>query len=238
MTDQLLILLVILSTSIIQSLFGVGVLLFGTPILLLMRFDYFDVLNILLPVSLAINIFQISNNIKVINKHIVKDLFLIVLPLVAISLTLATYVNLDFSLAVGGFLIAISISQYISLDLRSLIKGKLYLIVMAIIHGLTNLGGSLLAGYISIKDWDKIKTRTNVAFCYLAFAATQLITLYVNDKFVFQKDLYLNTVLGVIIFYATNKIIFNRINESLFSKLISLLLFIFGIILVGNYILI
>lgn len=235
MNDQLIIFLVISSTSLVQSLFGVGVLLFGTPTLLLLKFNFFDVLNILLPISLAINMLQISNNFKDINKIAARDLVTIVLPIIAITLTLASDIIVDFSMAVGVFLIVISLSNFISFNLSSIIQGKLYLVLMAIIHGITNLGGSLLAGYFSIKNWDKTKTRTNIAFFYFAFAATQLITLHLNAKFIPQKNSYLYITLGVTIFYLTNKIIFQKINESLFSKLISLILFIFGFMLIIKF---
>ena len=36
----------------VQSIFGIGLLLLGTPTFLLLGYGYFDVLNILLPFSL------------------------------------------------------------------------------------------------------------------------------------------------------------------------------------------
>ena len=57
MEIDLLILITIIFTSIVQSLIGVGILLFGTPILLLFGFHYFEVLNVLLPISIIINFF-------------------------------------------------------------------------------------------------------------------------------------------------------------------------------------
>ena len=53
------ILLTIIFTSVIQSMFGTGVLLFGTPLLLLYGYDFQFALTILLPTSVMINIFQI-----------------------------------------------------------------------------------------------------------------------------------------------------------------------------------
>ena len=45
------ILATVLLTATIQSLFGVGVLLFGTPILLLLGYGSLNTLSILLPIS-------------------------------------------------------------------------------------------------------------------------------------------------------------------------------------------
>ncbi|MBT7592192.1 MAG: hypothetical protein HN561_14130, partial [Candidatus Scalindua sp.] len=52
-------LIVIIITSSVQSVFGVGILLFGTPLLLLQYDKLTLVLPIVLPISIAINIFQV-----------------------------------------------------------------------------------------------------------------------------------------------------------------------------------
>ena len=51
-------------TATIQSLFGVGVLLFGTPILLVLGYDFITALTILLPISLTINLLQVSKDYR------------------------------------------------------------------------------------------------------------------------------------------------------------------------------
>ena len=58
------ILATILLTATIQSLFGVGVLLFGTPILLVLGYDFITALTILLPISLTINLLQVSKDYR------------------------------------------------------------------------------------------------------------------------------------------------------------------------------
>ena len=50
---------VIVVTATIQSIFGIGILLFGTPLLLLGGYDFVNALTVLLPISLLINLFQI-----------------------------------------------------------------------------------------------------------------------------------------------------------------------------------
>jgi uncharacterized protein len=232
MEESLLIAIIVIITSVIQSLVGIGVLLFGTPLMLILGFNYFELLNILLPISLIINFFQFINDYKSIDKELAFKLVTMVLPLIAIILTLAKYIQFDFSVAVGVFLIFISISKVLNFNIKSIVEGRLYLAAMGVVHGLTNLGGSLLAGYVSIKDWNKIKTRTNIAFCYFSFALTQLITLFVNDKSDFNKNNIIYIFLGTIIYFLANKYIFKEINESKFSNIVTILLFIFGIILI------
>jgi hypothetical protein len=50
-------------------------------------------------------------------------------------------------------------------------------IVMGIVHGLTNLGSSLLTAIIHSKQYDKDRTRATTAISYGTFALFQLLTL-------------------------------------------------------------
>ena len=58
------ILITIFFTAIVQSILGTGVLLFGTPILLILGYDFQYALIILLPTSILINFFQLKNGSK------------------------------------------------------------------------------------------------------------------------------------------------------------------------------
>ena len=49
----------ILVLALLQSLFGVGILLFGTPILLIMGYEYQEALMYLLPASAALSWSQV-----------------------------------------------------------------------------------------------------------------------------------------------------------------------------------
>ena len=52
--------------SVIQSIFGVGILLFGTPTLLLLEYSYSETLWLLLPCSVVISLIQVVNDYKLI----------------------------------------------------------------------------------------------------------------------------------------------------------------------------
>ena len=52
--------------SVVQSIFGVVLLLFGTPTLLLLEHSYAETLWLLLPCSVAISFIQVVNNYKLI----------------------------------------------------------------------------------------------------------------------------------------------------------------------------
>jgi len=53
--------IVIVVFSFIQSIFGIGLLLFGTPTLLLFGYSYSETLWILLPCSIVISLIQTIN---------------------------------------------------------------------------------------------------------------------------------------------------------------------------------
>ena len=51
--------LVLLILIIIQSIFGIGLLLFGTPTFLMLGYDFINTLNFLLPISIVISSLQL-----------------------------------------------------------------------------------------------------------------------------------------------------------------------------------
>ena len=62
--------LIVIVTSIIQSIFGVGVLLFGTPLLLLRGYDFIYAVIVLLPISVSINLIQIAKDYRSVDLDI------------------------------------------------------------------------------------------------------------------------------------------------------------------------
>jgi len=69
------ILLTVIFTAAIQSMFGTGVLLFGTPLLLLYGYDFQFALTILLPTSILINLLQLINKYKNIEIQFIRSWF-------------------------------------------------------------------------------------------------------------------------------------------------------------------
>ena len=60
------ILITISFLSLVQSIFGTGVLLFGTPILLILGYNFQYSLIILLPISVSINLLQIKLDMPIL----------------------------------------------------------------------------------------------------------------------------------------------------------------------------
>ena len=86
--DSLLEISIIVFLIVIQSIFGVGLLLFGTPSFLIMGYDFPNTINILMPVSITISFLQFSRS-NVSDKKFIKEYNLFCLPFLIIFLVLA-----------------------------------------------------------------------------------------------------------------------------------------------------
>lgn len=177
------ILITVAVTSAIQSVFGVGVLLFGTPVLLLLGYDFVESVTVLLPVSLLINLFQIAKDHRSIDRDFYKKVLVYTLPFIVIFLLVVTSLTIDIGLVVGAFLLFVAAKDYyhqVNKVINFFVRHeKVYLSVMGAVHGLTNLGGSLLTAIVHSKGYDKRITRVTVAASYATFAASQILTLMV-----------------------------------------------------------
>ncbi len=234
---EVLILLTVTGTSLIQSILGVGVLLFGTPILLALGYDFIKAITILLPISLTINIFQIVKHYKKIDTDFYKKIVCFTIPFVVLFLFIVTTSNINIGMIVGLFLLIVAIKDY-SLKIRSAIESltkheKLYLITMGIIHGATNLGGSLLTAIIHNKKYEKDITRVTVAASYATFAAFQLATLFFSANLsninLMENGLYL--IVGAMVFIIIETTLYMEINNQRYSKYFAIFLFSSGVLL-------
>ena len=111
---------------------------------------------------------------------------------------------------------------------------KSYLIIMGIVHGLTNLGGSLLTVVIHAKDYEKRMIRATIAASYATFATFQIVTLLVSG---FDIDIKLSMIVfslavGLTIFIATEKMIFAYIDAEAYRKLFSGFILLSGLLLI------
>lgn len=232
------ILLTVMATSVIQSIFGVGVLLFGTPILLLLGYDFINALIVLLPISIAINSFQILKHYKHIDTGFYKRVLIYTIPFVVFFLFVVTTAKINIGILVGIFLVFValkSFSKEIERMLESMVKyEKTYLASMGIVHGLTNLGGSLLTAIVHGKQYQKDMTRVTVAICYATFAVFQIITLslVVEDYNISYSDNVALLQVGVIVFLMTEEIVYTNIDNEKYSKFFAAFLFASGVLLV------
>ena len=216
--------------SLIQSIFGVGLLLLGTPTFLLLGYNYFEVLNILLPYSILISILQIFfNKDKMYGFGI--QILKYSIPTLILGLIIVNYLleNINFLFFISFVLIAFSIINLMNLR-RERFKIKnlnIALIMLGLVHGLSNLGGTLLSIIASNVNKDKFLIRNNIATGYFLFASFQI--LVVNVFFVRMNFDYLKFLWIPIVIYFTSQFIFKKIKNILFYKILNLFTLIYGV---------
>jgi len=231
-------LIVIIITSTVQSIFGTGVLLFGTPLLLLIGYNFQNTLIILLPTSILISFFQVINNINKIDYKFYKKLFIITVPLICLFLFLTNINPFNINLFVGLLLVIISLKgkiESIQSFIKYLIKFEpLYLMITGIIHGITNLGGALLSAIVFSKNLSKGSKRTTIAVSYLTFAFFQILTIILtfNNNDAFNKLNLIYWISGVSIFLFVEKYLYFRIDEKKYIIYSNVFLFTIGIVLI------
>ncbi|MDO9139541.1 MAG: TSUP family transporter [Methylobacter sp.] len=234
------ILLTVFATSVIQSIFGVGVLLFGTPLLLLLGYGFVDALGVLLPVSIAISALQALRHYDDIDTGFYKKLLIYCIPFVVLFLVLVTTVKINISLIIGAVLIFVALRNFsaaIENALQLVVKyEKAYLMAIGLVHGLSNLGGSLLTVIVYSKKYPKDKMRVTTAVSYGTFALFQLATLFfVGSEFgVPFADRVSLVQIAVAVFLLTEELIYNDIDNEKYNKIFAVFLFTSGILLIAK----
>jgi uncharacterized membrane protein YfcA len=235
--ETLILFVVISSFSITQTLFGVGLLVFGTPTLLLLGYPFTTALFLLLPASVLLSAIQIiegKNQIAVVKEFIYFSIPPMLLGLFIVS---AGFINLNLKLIIGLILIFISIlkklEKYNKVLLEKFSKNiKLYMTFMGAIHGISNQGGGLLTLYFSTIYGNKLKIRSNIAFCYFVYGISQLLflVLFHYEQVVLMGLMF--SGVSVLIYFTVGGKIFHHTSEKLFHNLISIAIIIFGLTLI------
>lgn len=232
------ILLSLVGLSVVQSIFGVGILLFGTPILLLLGYGFVDTLGVLLPVSIAINALQLIKHHEEIDIAFYKNLVIYSLPFVVIFLALVTLVKTTIGIAIGAVLIIVALKSFSSLiqqTLTSIVKyERIYLMVLGLVHGISNLGGSLLTVVVYGKNYSKNKARVTIAASYATLALCQLITLSLmkTEFSISYADKAVFVATGILMFLLTEKLLYTHIVNEIYNKLFAVFLFTSGTLLI------
>ena len=232
------ILITVAITSFIQSIFWVGVLLLGTPLLMLQGYNFLQSVIVLLPISLLINLFQIFKDHSAIDLDFYKKILIYTTPFIVIFLIFINKAKINIGILIGVILLLVAAKDF-SVRANRMVNllvryEKSYLIIMGIVHGLTNLGGSLLTVVVHAKDYEKRMIRATIAISYATFATFQIVTLLVSgfDIDIKLSMIVLSLAVGLTIFIATEKMIFEYINAEAYRKLFSGFIFLSGLLLI------
>ena len=232
---------IIIFLIVIQSVFGVGLLLFGTPSFLILGYDFANTINILMPVSITISILQFYKS-KIKDKKFINEYNLYCLPFLVFFLVIALKFKyiLDFKLLVGLLLVFSSIlilnkRKFSSFKQTFFRLKKLVLIGIGCVHGLTNMGGSFLAIYSTLVSQNKKEiARYYICYGYLIMGILQYITvLFLSFKSLeFTKLIY---ILLALVVYFPSQTLFENIKDKKFTKYINIIALIYGLIILLNY---
>jgi hypothetical protein len=234
------ILLTIILTAAVQSVFGVGMLLFGTPILLLLGYSFVDALGVVLPISIAISLLQVVKHVNYVDKTFFKNVLRYCIPVIVVFLALITSVKINVGFVMGIFLLLVALKSVLPQFenfLKSIIKyERLYLIMTGFVHGVSNLGGSLLTVMIYSKQYQKNTTRVTAAACYAMFAIFQLVTLMImQTEFTIPYDIRAFFVqIGMVVFLIIEKILYGNIDNEKYNRIFAIFLFMAGLALIGK----
>ena len=239
--DSLIEISIIVFLIIIQSIFGVGLLLFGTPSFLILGYDFPNTINILMPVSITISVLQFYKS-KIKDRMFIKEYNLFCLPFLIVFLILAIELKyiFDFKLLVGLLLVFSSVlilnKRKFSSFRESFFKLKrLVLVGIGCVHGLTNMGGSFLAIYSTLVSLNKKElARFYICYGYLIMGILQYITVLALsfETLKFTKLFY---VLLALIIYFPSQTLFTNIKDKKFSKYINIIALLYGIIILITY---
>ena len=231
------ILITVAVSSFIQSIFGVGVLLFGTPLLMLQGYSFFQAVVILLPISLLINLSQIAKDHESVDVAFYKKIVVYTIPFIVIFLAILNETKINIGLLISVLLLLVAAKDF-SARVNSLVNivvryERSYFILMGIVHGLTNLGGSLLTAAVHSKGYEKRTARATVAASYATFVAFQIVTLFFSK---FDIDITLSSIalsmrVGLTLFIVTEKIVYANIDAGNYRRLFAVFLFVSGTLL-------
>ena len=231
------ILITVAVSSFIQSIFGVGVLLFGTPLLMLQGYNFFQAVIVLLPISLLINLSQIVKDHKSVDIAFYKKIIVYTIPFIVIFLAVLNEIKINIGLLISVLLLFVAakdfsdrVNNFVNLVVR---HERSYFILMGIVHGLTNLGGPLLTVAVHSKGYEKRTTRATVAASYATFATFQIVTLFFSN---FDLDIKLSTIalsmsVGLTMFIVTEKIVYANIDAGNYRRLFAAFIFLSGALL-------
>jgi hypothetical protein len=234
---------VIAAVVVVQSLFGVGVLFLGTPILMLLGLPFFEILGVLFPVSFSINLIQAIMGRSNIQWMIVKRFLSLSLPMTVLgTVILQSLVHIAaLPYIIALYLGLVSIGLYFNAFPQTVKRWmnfeNPFLATMGFLHGLTNLGGPLLSSFVVSKFPEKQQSRATVAVCYGLFVLVQFSTLLLSGAIIplfgsfSAKTSAVQVLLSVGIFIIIDRWVFQQMSNRVFKQIFGWLLMLMSVLL-------
>ncbi len=235
---ELLLVVALFATA--QSVFGVGLLVFGTPTLLLLGFSFSEILAYLLPCSILISALQVRKAGGVRPLDTLNKQFLVFTApgvLVGTVIILAAGSTVSVKPIVGAMLVitaALRSVRRLRDGLETFVRRHLskLLIALGVVHGLSNLGGGILTVIVGSLFNDKENVRKHIAFAYGLMAIVQLVTLITTTDVMITWWLWLALpTLAAAMFFLVGQRLFEATPQSRFQPALTALVLTFGLAL-------
>jgi hypothetical protein len=203
-------------------------------------YSFVDALGIVLPISIAVSLLQVIKHNDYVDTDFFKKVLRYSIPIVIVFLVLITSIKVNISFIMGIFLLLVAIksfSQTIENALKSIVKyERLYLVMTGFVHGISNLGGSLLTVMIYSKGYPKDAMRVTAAACYFTLAAFQLLTLVLmQTEFTIPYAVKANLVqVGIFTFLIVEEVLYAHIDNEKYNRIFAVFLFAAGIALIAK----
>ncbi|HSK39206.1 MAG TPA: hypothetical protein VK943_05520 [Arenibaculum sp.] len=229
--------LVIAVFSVVQSLFGVGLLVFGTPTLLLLGYSLEECLVFLLPSSVTISLLQLAT-LRSTRSALASEFHVWCLPVLlgCLLLRLTSGIAAQLEVLMAAVLLAGAVTT-ISPRLRAevgrlLLRNRpLYLSAMGAVHGVSNMGGSMLTVYAHAVASDKEAILKTTAFGNLFFALVQLATIAALRGDLFAPEMAVLPAASAAIYWTLGRSIFAATSQGGYRALLGSIMTAYGALL-------
>lgn len=227
--------------AVIQSVFGMGILVFGTPTLLLLGYDFATVLGWLLPASMSVSAIQVWSARRVPLARHERGAMVSCGVIAMLSLAFLLYKNIKAGadVLIGLILLSAAAIRYSS-RLQSRLRvavcrhRRMYVAVMGVVHGLTNMGGALLAVYAASSYGQKEEVRAAVARYYLMFGAIQLCALAVLRRSALSCEGIAMAPVAGIVYFAAGNMLFQRAAAPLYERALTAFIGFYGAVVLSK----
>jgi hypothetical protein len=231
--------LIVATLAAVQSVFGVGLLVCGTPVLLMLGVEFPVILGYLLPCSIVVSLLQVTTSGGFHLEPIRKQFLVFTAPAVVLATAAAVFLGSpdQIGLAVGVMLLVTALLRLVSPGggVVSAFVGRYrpaLLVLLGVIHGLSNLGGGVLTAIVSSSFPDKDSVRRHIAFCYGLMASLQLLVVVLKGLDVRVALFVALPLLAAAVYLAVGQWIFVKVRRGAYQHALTSLLATFGVLLV------
>ncbi|MGI9422307.1 MAG: hypothetical protein ACR2PA_03875 [Hyphomicrobiaceae bacterium] len=239
--DNIHVIGIVIVFCMVQSVFGMGLLIFGTPTLIILGVPFFDCLIHLIPASLTISLLQTVPQGAFSAAKVDKSIPILILAVAAglmVHLLALGVVRLDG--LIGFVLLSYGVARMfdrVGNFATELVRERHYTAVamMGVLHGVSNMGGAILAIMSSARYSDKTELRDFVAINYAILAGTQLFVLLFAMENKHVGSFLVSSIAALFVYLGIGKHMFQSIASTIYKNLFTAFIFAYSLVLLIKY---